>query len=252
MNRFKVAIAISLAMLASTAFGKVTDCFNPYHVRVVNQSGGEAELKRSRNISGWRKGINNAIKNYNSKDIVVENLGASLTVEHGPEDKEKTDSLKFYEKTGAVPMVILKGTSIETRGFNTQRGPQYNVVIKNESGGKAKIVGSCEAAVRGDIDNKSSRDVKVRSGSTITISMGPKGNKKEYKIRFSTPTEGGKPTIRLQQGGWFRPAITGSDVRFGAGRVNGFNQPVKLGPKGDEPKVKSGACGKSKKADMHG
>lgn len=260
MNKKYAVIALSLALIAPNAGAKTTKCFNPYQVRVSNQSGGPAELKGSINVSGFRKGINNAIPNFKSQDVVVEEMGASMRVEHGPEGKEKVDKITFYEKTGPIPMVILKGTTIEVRGFNVHQGQQYNVVIKNQSGGIAKVLGTCDAAIRGDIDNGSSRDVKVRSGSTISLNMGPKGNKKSYKIRFSTAVEGGKPTITLNEpskglfdiAGWFRSAIVGQDVRFGAAKLNTMNRSIKLGPKNEGPKTRSGCLGKDKKAEMHG
>jgi hypothetical protein len=252
MNKLYLVVVLSLATTAGTLFSKTTDCFQPYHVRIVNQSGGEAELIRSRNISGLRKGLSNAIKNYKSKDIVVEESGASVTIEYGPEDKEKTERINFYEKTGAIPTLFLKGSNVEVRGFSQHPGQQYNVTIRNESGGKAKIINACNVSAKGDIEDGSSRDVRVHAGSTLTMSIGPKGYKKTYKIRFSTPVEGGKPTITLQQGSLFHPAITGKDIRFGSGRATQNKPRIKLGPKEQEEKVKAGACSKNMRADFHG
>ena len=251
MNKFTV-ITLSLAFMASSAFGsKTTQCFNPYHVRIVNQSGGPAELLRSKDVAGIRKGNSHAIPNYKSQDVVIQELGAELTIEHGPEDKEKTDRISFYEKTGPLPTIVLKGNTIEARGFNQQHAQQYNVAIRNESGGKAKIVSSCNAAIKGDIDDRTTKDVRVHSGSTVTLNMGPKGSKRMYTIRFSTPIEGGKPMIVLQQGGWFRPAITGKDIRFGATSVSSDRPTMKFGPKESGKKLRAGACGKSREVKRH-
>lgn len=252
MNRLYLAVVLSLVASTATTFSKTTDCFQPYHVRIINQSGGEAELIRSKNISGIRKGLKYAIPNYRTKDIVVESLGASVTVEHGPEDKEKTDRISFYDKTGTVPTLLLKGSSIEVRGFSQRQGQQYTVAIRNESGGKAKLISACNASIHGDIDNGATQNVRVHSGSTITLNMGPKGYKKMYKIRFSTPVEGGKPTIILQKPGMFRAAITGQDIRFGSGRATMNKPTINLGPKKQPERIKSGACGKNIKSDFHG
>lgn len=251
MNKLYLVVALSLATTASI-FSKTTDCFQPYHVRVVNQSGGHAELIRSKNISGIRKGMKSAIPNYKTQDIVVESLGASITIEHGPEDKEKTDRISFYDKTGTVPTIVLKGTTIEARGFSQHQGQQYNVAIRNESGGKAKVVNSCNAIAHGEIEEGATQNVRVHSGSTLTLNMGPKGYKRMYKIRFSTPVEGGKPMIVLQKPGMFRAAITGRDIRFGSGRATMNKPAVRLGPKEQPEKIKSGACGKNIKSDFHG
>ena len=98
MNKVVLALAVSLSFLASTAHAK-SRCFTPYDVRIVNQSGGPAELKGSRDVSGMRRG--DEVPTGRSKRIVVEDIGASARFEFGEEKAESTKSVEFYGKTGA-------------------------------------------------------------------------------------------------------------------------------------------------------
>ncbi len=100
----------------------------------------------------------------------------------------------------------------------------------------------------------SSQNIKVRPGAELTIEFGPKKMKKAYKIKFSTPVVGKKPSVTLQQGGFFTPAIQGKDIHIGVVRAAAVNDQVNLGPRKYGKKTKSGCMGRGKTtpAKMHG
>ena len=246
MNKFIIALALSAGLLASTA--QADHCFTPYDVRIVNQSGGPAELKSSKNISGIRR--EDEINNGTSQVVRVEDLGAQARFEFGPEKEEVTKSVPFYEKTGVVATVVLgsKG-AISTSGFNTKAGEKYEVTIKNQSGGYVDVLQSCDVAFKGSIRDGETQVIKVRAGSELVLKMGPKKAKKVYKITFSTPSSTRQPVIVLQQPTFFHPAIQPENVNLRRGRV-GNPKPRQL-PSQRENK-NPGCRASMRKADLHG
>ncbi len=236
MNKPIYAIALSL-ICCSSAVEARQNCFRPYQAMVSNFSGGLADVKKTKGICGITRKTD--IENRQSVHIIVKMRGAKLKVEAGPEGNKSTREIEFYSKnykSTELPQVVLNLKGFASKGFYAKE-QTFNVELKNESGGNAKLVDGCAVSGIGStISQDKSIKISVKPDSYVIIESGPEHQKVSYKIRFVDQI-GDHPTIILGQRGFFTSGISGRHLLIQSHRIG--RKKIALRPKIDQPTTKA-------------
>ncbi len=205
-----MALAIGLSLNPSL-FASHDDCFQPYSVRMVNRSGGDADVHRAKGIRGVsRKSI---IENNSAITLRVIKRGASINVEFGPENHKTSKDIDFYGKEyhNYNPSLTLSQKGVSAQGFS-QKPVSLTVKIENQSGGIARIIDSCDVSGRGaTIANGKSTTITAKQSGYIILEAGPEKQKVRSKIVFAEQT-GDQPSITIVGRGFISNGIQSKNL----------------------------------------
>lgn len=217
MNKKVLIFATSITIFHST-FSAHTDCFRPYRAEISNKSGGVANVKKTRGLSGVTR--QDEIENNNSVTVMVKKRGAELKVSAGPEENKFTREIEFYSKepNSFAANVVLNSKGVQTSGFYT-KDHTYDVKVFNESGGVVKIIDGCSATGVGrSLSDGKTMTISVKPDSYIVVESGPENRKISYRINFADQT-GENPTITFVKRGFMSSGVQQKNLEIQARRV---------------------------------
>ena len=195
------------------------DCFQPYQVNLINQSGGIAMVKKAKNIAGIAGG--QELENNSSATMMIKKRGATLEVMAGEEDKKTEREITFFGKEPGIfaAYVTINPKGVATSGFST-KDQSYNVRLVNQSGGTVQVFQECKGKVTSinRIGEGQSVNIAVRPGMFIDVQSGPENRKINYRLTFGDRT-GDKPTINFVKRSFLNRGIQATDINVQTGRV---------------------------------
>ena len=216
----KKLMVITLGLLVSgSIFAAHSRCFRPYRAEIINKSGGTADVKKVRGLSGLTR--KDEIENNNTVTVMIKKRGAELDVTAGPEENKYSKEIEFYSKepnTFSAANVMLNPKGIATSGFNTTDKP-YQVKVMNESGGLVQITDSCGVSdVSRKLSDGKSMNISVKPDGYIMVQSGPENRKINYRVHFADKT-GDNPTITFVKRGFMSSGIQHKNLDIQTRRV---------------------------------
>ncbi len=228
MNKRIVVVALSL-ISSGSAFAARSECFRPYRVEISNKSGGLADVKRVKGLSGVSS--TTEIPYQSSIIVMVKKRGAELKISAGPEDAKSTREIEFYSKepNSYSANVILNQKGVATNGFSTKE-MIYQIKVINESGGNVKITETCAVSGAGNtLGEGKSMTMSVKPDGYIVVQSGPEGKKVTYRITFADQT-GDNPTLTFSKRSFMSSGIQQKNLDVQIKRVLGNRIFIPTGP----------------------